>query len=100
MVTAMVQPAVVTPGAGSPVMEEANAVADADTTGALVEVAVAVGGPCGVGQHAPPARPKPRPPSHCLWAALIARIYGAFPLMCPMCGGQMRIIEFIPFGVR
>ena len=26
---------------------------------------------------------------------LIARIYEAFPLLCPMCGGQMRIIAFI-----
>ena len=37
----------------------------------------------------------PRPPSHCLWAALIVRIYEVFPLLCPMCGGQMRIIAFI-----
>ena len=28
-------------------------------------------------------------------AVLIARIYEAFPLLCPMCGGQMRIIAFI-----
>ncbi|RAR46095.1 UNVERIFIED_CONTAM: hypothetical protein C7454_1589, partial [Acidovorax defluvii] len=26
---------------------------------------------------------------------LIARIYEAFPLLCLMCGGQMRIIAFI-----
>ena len=26
---------------------------------------------------------------------LIARIYEVFPLLCPMCGGQMRIIAFI-----
>ena len=39
----------------------------------------------------PPAKPKPRPPSHYLWAVLIARIYEVFPL----CGGQMRIIAFI-----
>ncbi len=26
---------------------------------------------------------------------LIARIDEAFPLLCPMCGGQMRIIAFI-----
>jgi len=29
---------------------------------------------------------------HYLWAALIARIYEVFPVLCPMCGGQMRII--------
>jgi hypothetical protein len=30
-----------------------------------------------------------------LWAILIARIYGVFPLECPKCGGSMRIISFI-----
>jgi len=44
------------------------------------------------------AKSKPRPPSHYLWAALIARIYAVFPLICPMCGGQMRIIAFITFS--
>jgi len=55
----------------------------------------------GVGAAAwpePPAKPKSRPPSHYLWAALIARIYEVFPLLCPMCGGQMRIIAFITFS--
>jgi hypothetical protein len=33
--------------------------------------------------------------AHYLWAALIARIYEVFPLLCPICGGQMRIIAFI-----
>ena len=33
--------------------------------------------------------------AHYLWAVLIARIYEVFPLVCPMCGGQMRIIAFI-----
>jgi hypothetical protein len=28
-------------------------------------------------------------------AALIARIYEVFPLLCPICGGHMRIIAFI-----
>jgi len=36
-----------------------------------------------------PVPPK-RSPAHYLWAALIARIYEVFPLLCPMCGGQMR----------
>jgi hypothetical protein len=49
-------------------------------------------------QPEPQAKPKPRPPSHYLWAALIARIYEVFPLLCPMCGGQMRIIAFITFS--
>lgn len=30
-------------------------------------------------------------------AALIARIYEVFPLICPHCGGPMRIIAFIAF---
>lgn len=30
-----------------------------------------------------------------LWAILMARIYEIFPLSCPDCGGQMRIIAFI-----
>ena len=33
--------------------------------------------------------------AHYLWAVLIARIYEVFPLLCPLCGGQMRIIAFI-----
>jgi len=50
-------------------------------------------------QPEPPTKPKPRPPAHYLWAALIARIYEVFPLICPMCGGQMRIIiAFITFS--
>ena len=37
----------------------------------------------------------PKRPTHYLWAVLIARIYEVFPLLCPLCGGQMRIIAFI-----
>jgi len=29
------------------------------------------------------------------WALLLARIYEVFPLVCPRCGGEMRIIAFI-----
>jgi hypothetical protein len=29
------------------------------------------------------------------WALLLARIYEALPLLCPKCGGEMRIIAFI-----
>ena len=43
----------------------------------------------------PPAKPKPRPPAHYLLAALIARIYEVFPLICANCGRQIRIIAFI-----
>ena len=38
---------------------------------------------------------QPKRQAHILWAALIARICEAFPLLCPVCGGQMRIIAFI-----
>ena len=30
-----------------------------------------------------------------LWAQLLARIYEVLPLLCPVCGGEMRIISFI-----
>jgi hypothetical protein len=36
-----------------------------------------------------------RAPARYLWAVLIARIYEVFPLLCPICGGHMRIIAFI-----
>ena len=40
----------------------------------------------------------PKRPAHYLWAVLIARIYEVFPLLCPICGGQMRIIAFVTHG--
>jgi hypothetical protein len=46
--------------------------------------------------QAEPAQPvPPKRPAHYLWAVLMARIYEVFPLVCPICGGQMRIIAFI-----
>jgi hypothetical protein len=36
-----------------------------------------------------------RSPARYLWAMLLARIYEAFPLTCPQCGTQMRIVAFI-----
>jgi hypothetical protein len=54
--------------------------------------------------HAIPPEPEPVPPkrspAHYLWAVLIARIYEVFPLLCPMCGGQMRLIAFITEGTQ
>ena len=54
--------------------------------------------------HAIPPTPEPAPPKHApahyLWAVLIARIYEVFPLLCPKCGGQMRLIAFITEGTR
>jgi len=29
------------------------------------------------------------------WAQLLARIYEVLPLLCPSCGGQMRILAFL-----
>jgi len=55
------------------------------------------------GQTQPePAAPVPpkQSPAHYLWAVLIARIYEVFPLQCPMCGGQMRLIAFITEGAQ
>lgn len=49
--------------------------------------------------YAEPVPPK-RSPTHYLWAVLIARIYEVFPLVCPMCGGQMRLIAFITEGTE
>ena len=54
--------------------------------------------------HASPPAPEPAPPkrskAHYLWAVLIARIFEVFPLLCPLCGGQMRLIAFITEGVQ
>ena len=46
-----------------------------------------------------PAPPK-RAPAHYLWAVLIARSYKVFPLLCPLSGGQMRLIAFITEGAQ
>jgi len=49
--------------------------------------------------QAEPAQPvQPKRPAHYLWAVLIARICEVFPLVCPICGGQMRIIAFITYS--
>ena len=34
----------------------------------------------------------PKRPAYIVWAVLIVRIYVVFPLLCPFCSGQMRII--------
>ena len=56
-----------------------------------------------LGQAIPPT-PEPATPkrskAHYLWAVLIARIYEVFPLLCPMCGGQMRLIAFVTDGTQ
>ena len=32
--------------------------------------------------------------AHYAWALLLARIYEVFPLICPKCGGETKIIAF------
>jgi hypothetical protein len=76
--------------------------------GAAAQPATAQGeGALGVGNALPtraePAQPVPVPPkrpAHYLWAVLIARIYEVFPLLCPKCGGQMRLIAFVTEGMQ
>jgi len=54
--------------------------------------------------HAIPPTPEQVPPKRSkenyLWAVLMARIYEVFPLLCPLCGGQMRLIANIPEGTQ
>ena len=40
----------------------------------------------------------PKRAAHYLWAVLIARIYKAYPLLCPICSGQMRVIAFSAYS--
>ena len=75
--------------------------APAQLATAKADPATAGQGACGVAPLADAVPPTPAPvpakrsPAHCLWAVLIARIYEVFALLCPLCGGQMRIICFI-----
>ncbi len=52
---------------------------------------------------APPAvtteEPAHRKAARYVWALLLARIYEVLPLLCPKCGGEMRIIAFITEAV-
>ena len=56
-----------------------------------------------LGRASPPTpepAPSKRSPAHYLWAVLIARIYEVFPLLCPLCGGQVRLIVLITEGTQ
>jgi len=47
---------------------------------------------------APPpaeAEPKPTSPAASLWAVLLARIYAVLPLICTVCGAEMRLIAAV-----
>jgi hypothetical protein len=47
-----------------------------------------------VGQPADSA-PAPAFPGRVRWAVLLARIYDVLPLLCPACGGEMKILAFL-----
>jgi len=45
--------------------------------------------------HPPPAtEPAPRRAARYAWALLLARLYAVFPLVCPRCGADMRIMIY------
>ena len=39
--------------------------------------------------------PAPTSPARVRWAVLLARIYEVLPLLCPACGGEMKILAFL-----
>jgi hypothetical protein len=77
--------------------QQATAQAEPVIAGEGVPAVVPVGN--AIQTQSEPVPPK-RSPAHYLWAVLIARIYEVLPLVCPMCGGQMRLIAFITEGAQ
>jgi len=66
--------------------------------------AVPVAEPCTTAQKQNSPDEVAEAPAHCkaarfVWALLLARIYEVLPLVCPKCGGEMRIIAFINDGL-
>ena len=47
-----------------------------------------------VGWYRVTTEPAHRRAARYAWALLLARIYEAFPVVCPLCGGEVRIIAF------
>jgi hypothetical protein len=47
------------------------------------------------GERTPDAPPRSHDTSRVAWAKLIARIPEDFPLACPACGGDIRLVAFI-----
>ena len=85
----------------SPLRASVTAMAMAMVLAAPAQQAAAGVVPQGnAGQTQPDPAPPKRSPVHYLWAVLIARIYEVFPLVCPICGGQMRLIAFITEGAQ
>jgi hypothetical protein len=63
--------------------------------------APATGEAMGAAAAGVPTKPEPtlpKRPAHLVWAVLIARICEVFSLLCPFCGGPMRIIGFITYS--
>jgi len=60
------------------------------TTGGHAEAGHAARNCCGT--H---AKPRSHDTSRIAWAKLIARVGEEFPLLCPACGGDIRLISFI-----
>ena len=76
----------------SPLRAAVTALAQPAGAGTIAAVAVAVA-------VATPPTASALPPAAATAALLLARIYGAFPLLCPHCGGAMQIIAFITEAV-
>ena len=86
-------------------VQQASAQTGQTGTGEGVPGVAPEGNAVGAGTQLPqpgpqPEPPRKRPPAHYLWAILIARIYEVFPLLCPLCGGPMRLIAFITQGAQ
>jgi hypothetical protein len=77
----------------SPWRHEVTAWAEAGA-GAEAEGVIVQPGPPTPSYEAP-AAPAHRSPARYLWALLLARIYEAFPLVCPVCQSEMRLIVFV-----
>ncbi len=92
------QPVLLTPHAGE--MAHVSGLSKDDVMADAPAVAqdMARTGVPGVPARSPQPEHKSSSPAHYLWAVLIARIYKMFPLVCPLCAGQMRIIAFITAG--
>ena len=79
-------------------VQPAQVQAEPASTGAVAGAAAPEAGNPLLTQAEPTQPVQPKRPAHYLWAVLIARIYEVFPLVCPICGGQMRIIAFITYS--
>ena len=83
-----------TPNIGS--MSASSRVPAADTTGSIAAPIVTPSRSSeGAGEAPGEAEAILSRAARTTWALLLTRIYEVFPLVCPRCGGEMRIIAFI-----